>query len=247
MRKVLRRLYSTYCLLVFAVIFLFLFPIFAVLIQKRSWHNWALQLNRFWAKAFFALCFIPVEQEFQFNIDPKSQYVFCANHFSFLDIPILGLKRNVSVFVGKSSLGKIPGFGYMYSKLHITVDRSKLRSKYETLLRSKEAIDQGQSLLMFPEGGIMSTNPPQMARFKDGPFRVAIEKQIPIVPVTIPFNWIILPDDGRLLVNWRRLKVIYHPPIETKGLAVDKIQELKRKTFDIIVAELNKYNSHGDQ
>ena len=247
MKKVLRRVYSTYCLLVFALIFIFLFPVFAILVQKRSWHGWALRLNRFWAQTFFTLCVIPVEQVFRHDLDPKNQFVFCANHFSFLDIPVLGLKKNRFVFVGKSSIAKIPWFGYMYRKLHITVDRTKLRSKYQTIQRAIKEIDHGKSLVMFPEGGITSPGPPKMGAFKDGPFRIAIEKQIPIVPVTIPFNWIILPNDGKLLVRWRKLKVIYHSPITTKGMNVNDIRELKQKTFDIITGELEYQNLNGSQ
>jgi len=79
-----------------------------------------------------------------------------------------------------------------------------------------------------------------MARFKDGPFRIAIEKQIPVVPVTIPYNWIILPDDGKFLLNKRerKVKIIFHEPIETKGLKMSDMEDLKQKTFEIIDSEL---------
>ena len=76
-----------------------------------------------------------------------------------------------------------------------------------------EAIDEGKNLVIFPEGGIITLKDPVMAKFKDGAFRVAIEKQIAIVPVTIPFNWIILPPD-EFLLRWHPLKVIFHEPIE---------------------------------
>ncbi len=87
----------------------------------------------------------------------------------------------------------IPFFGYMYKKLHITVDRSKLKSRYTTLKRSMEAIDHGKSLVIFPEGGIITEREPVLSRFKDGAFRIAIDKQIPIVPVSIPYNGYFCP------------------------------------------------------
>src|SRR5690606_32353034 len=135
-----------------------------------------------------------------------------------LDIPLMGFSPVYFVFVGKSSIAKVPLFGYMYKKLHVTVDRNSLKSKYETIERSKKAIEEGKSLVIFPEGGIVSQEPPKMARFKDGPFRVAIEKQIPLVSVTIPYNWIILPDDGKMMVTKRTSKLIFHEPIITEGL-----------------------------
>lgn len=101
-----------------------------------------------------------------------------------------------------------------------------------------EAIDKGRSIAIFPEGTIPRNIAPQMIPFKDGPFRMAIEKQIPLVPITIPFNWIILPDDGRFFPKRHLMKVIIHEPIETKGLTTDDIPALKDKTYNIIKNQL---------
>jgi 1-acyl-sn-glycerol-3-phosphate acyltransferase len=136
----------------------------------------------------------------------------------------------------------IPLFGFMYGKLHITVDRAKLRSKYDTILKSRQAIDEGKSLAFFPEGGIISLHPPKMVRFKDGAFRLAIEKQIPVVPVTIPNNWIILPPD-EFLLRLGTVKVIFHEPIETKGMDLSGVEALKHKVFHVIDEEL-KHHEH---
>lgn len=213
---------------------LFLIPIF----QQRKFFLTGI-FNRIWANAFFRLTFFPIDLEYQFDINEGRQYIFCPNHFSYLDIPTMGLNKINAVFVGKNDMESIPLFGYMYRKLHITVDRNSLKSKYSTLLRSFEAIDEGKSLMIFPEGGILTENLPQMVRFKDGAFRTAIEKQIPIVPVTIPFNWIILPD-GQWLPRLKTIKVVYHKPIETKGMTIDDLGRLKEMTFNTIDKELKK-------
>lgn len=130
----------------------------------------------------------------------------------------------------------------MYRKLHITVNRKSLKSKYETIERSKEAIEAGKSLVIFPEGGIVTKSPPSIGKFKDGPFRIAIEKQIPVIPVTIPYNWIILPDDGKMMVTRRTSKLIFHEPIATKGMTIHDMDTLKEKVYHIIDNELKKYN-----
>ena len=168
--------------------------------------------------------------------------MICSNHFSLLDIVTMGFLPINFVFVGKSSLGKIPLFGYMYRKLHITVDRSSLKDRYRALQKAMDAVDRGMSLVMFPEGGVLTECPPQMIRFKDGPFRVAIEKQIPILPVTIPFNWLILPDDDRYLLYPRTLRMVVHQPVETKGLTLESVPELQQQVYNIIDAELKKWN-----
>lgn len=194
-------------------------------------------INRIWAKVVLALVALPWKAELRTSLDPKRQYIFCPNHFSYIDIPTMGLNPVNAVFVGKSEMEGIPLFGWMYRNLHITVDRTKLKSKYATLIKSLEALDKGKSLIIFPEGGIYTKEPPQMTRFKDGAFRAAIEKQIPLVPVTIPNNWIILPDE-EFLLRWGTVHVIFHEPIETKGLTIADLDRLKSEVYKVIDLEL---------
>lgn len=79
-----------------------------------------------------------------------------------------------------------------------------------------------------------------MCAYKDGAFRTAIEKQIAIVPVTIPYNWIILPDEEKMRLHRGTVKVIFHTPIETTEMTLNDIPALKQSVFSIIDAELRK-------
>lgn len=237
MRKVIRICYAVYAALIFVVLFLIMLPLFLIPILFPSRHRMVGQINRFWAVIYFPLLFIPYKTEYRFQPQPDHQYIFCPNHFSYLDIATMGLNRVNTIFVGKSDMVRIPLFGWMYRSLHITVDRSSLKSRYLTLLRSRQAIDEGKNLVIFPEGGIMTDSPPAMSSFKDGAFRTAVEKQVEIVPVTIPFNWIILPD-STFLPKRRLMKVIFHEPIPTAGLTLEDIPALKKRTKKIIDNEL---------
>ena len=146
------------------------------------------------------------------------------------------LNPHNAIFVGKDDMERIPLFGFMYRSLHITVDREKLKSRYSTYLKSGEAIDEGKSLMIFPEGGIVSKDIPRMARFKDGAFRLALEKQIQLVPVTIATNWIVLPGE---LNGLRRhlIQVNFHEPIEPDATRWN-VQTLKEEVYRIIDTEL---------
>ncbi len=240
--KILRRIYSTYSLSLFALIFFLMLPLFYVLIRTNKRHPLVFSLHRIWAYLFYWLSFMPIKRIISPKVDFKKQYIYCSNHFSYLDIPALGINNIRPVFVGKSSLGKVPFFGYMYRNIHITLDRQKLKSRYDALQKCAEELDSGQNLVIFPEGGISSKNPPEMAHFKDGAFRLAIEKQIPIVPVTIPYNWIILPDDGRLLLHRHKNQIVIHDPIETKGMTMGDEKALKSMVFQVIDTELKRRN-----
>lgn len=235
--KILRGLYTIYALLIFALLFVVFFLLLLIPILLPGKHHLTGMFNRWWAKVFFRLIFMPYNLEYRAPLDKKNQYIFCPNHFSYLDIPTMGLNKFNTIFVGKSDMEKIPLFGFMYRKLHITVNRESLKSRYNTLVRTLQAIDEGKNLTIFPEGGIITKTPPVMSRFKDGAFRAAIEKQIPIIPVTIPYNWIILPDSS-WLPKIKTIKVIFHQPIETKGLTLVDLQSLKDETYSVINNEL---------
>ena len=242
--KFFRRIYSLYGAAVFLGVYILFLPVFAYFIQtKNTRHPLVFRLHRYWARIFYWLILMPIRVEYRQKPNPKGQYIFCSNHFSYLDIPAIGVNRVGAAFVGKSSLGKVPVFGYMYRNIHITIDRHRMKSLYSGLTRSLEELDNGHSLVIFPEGGIASKNQPKMARFKDGAFRAAIEKQIPIVPVTIPYNWIILPDDGKFLLHRHRNVVIFHEAIETRGMKLDEVDTLKERVYNVIDRELRKYNN----
>jgi 1-acyl-sn-glycerol-3-phosphate acyltransferase len=239
----MRKLYSVWGGFVFLSIFLILLPFFLILLIKENWkrHSWL--LNKIWARAFFALCLIPIKIKGQENL-PDHPAVFCANHFSYLDIPTMGLVVNRPfVFVGKSSISKVPVFGYMFRKFHITVNRESLRDKYITLNKCQDIVSKRYSVIIFPEGGIMSQNPPRMVKLKEGAFRLAIEKQIPVVPVTIKDNWIILPDDGKFHLHNKTSHIEIHTPISTRGMKQDDIDRLMEFTYSIIHSGLVKDES----
>ncbi len=240
--RIIRRIYSTYSLSLFALIYLFMLPVFAILINTNKRHPLVFTLHRIWAILFYGFSFIPIKRVYSSKVDFKKQYIYCSNHFSYLDIPAFGINKVRPVFVGKSSLGKIPLFGYMYRNIHITLDKNNLKSKYNAFEKCADELDAGHNLVIFPEGGINSRRPPEMARFKDGAFRLAIEKQIPIVPVTIPYNWIISPDDGKFLLNRHENMIIFHDPISAKGMTMDDVGELKSRVFKVIDQELKIRN-----
>jgi 1-acyl-sn-glycerol-3-phosphate acyltransferase len=239
--KILRRLHTAYGFGVFAILFFVLFPFLLVpIIFPRQFQLIGI-VNRWWAKLLFIFCFLPFRIESRARLDPKRQYIFCPNHFSYLDIPTVGLNPINTIFVGKSEMEKIPLFGFMYRKLHITVNRASLKSKFNTVKNSVDALDAGKSLVIFPEGGITTHHPPSISRFKDGAFRVAIEKQIPVVPVTITNNWIILPDSRPLLLHQGTIRIIFHEPMETRGMVLEDTRRLKEAVHHVIDTELKKY------
>lgn len=238
--KFFNRLYTTYGVIVFFLLFVFFFFLLLIPIIFPKKFKLVGLFNRWWAKGLLFFIGMPYRVEYKTTLNPKKQYIFCPNHCSYMDIATIALNKHNTVFVGKNDLKSIPVFGFMYNKLHITVDRAKLKSRYITLVKSLKALDDGKSLVIFPEGGIVTKHPPAMGEFKDGAFRAAIEKQIPVVPVTIPYNWIILPGN-RFLLHWKPMKMIIHEPIDPSAYTLKELDICKARVKAVIENELKNH------
>ncbi len=237
--KWFRRIYAVWGILCFSIPLIFILPLFHIAAWKEKWHLLSSRLNHYWARLFFATWLIPYRVEYRAKLKPNEPRIYCANHTSWLDIPSLGLiLKEDHVFMGKESLVKLPLFGPMFARLHITVNRHSHKDSYRALDLCRQAIDKGRSVILFPEGGI-NGEAPYLNNFKNGPFRLAIDKQVPIVPVTLLYNWKIL--DKTFLPRWHRGHLIVHAPLDTKGLNPSDEEELKKKTFDIIERDLRQH------
>lgn len=231
----LKGLYTFWAGLVFVSVFLLLYPVIFVFLQRRSWKRVAHRLVRLWGQLFFLFAGIRIKVTHHFKPDPKQNYVFCANHFSYVDIAVVVvIVRHYFAFVGKNAMKKIPLFGYLYARLNILVDRSDKNSRASSLNRSIRALQSGRSIVIFPEGGIISKNFPHMANpLKDGAFIMAIQQQVPIVPISFNNNHQVM-DDDTLLMRPGTLHVEIHPPFATKGLTMEDLPVLREKVFESI-------------
>lgn len=244
MKRALLKVYSAYGLVIFALTFLVLLPFFLLAIFIRPLEGMAPFLNHVWARVFFFFLFLN-RTKVIYEEKPKrgEKYIFCANHTSFLDIPTMGLINRKFKFIGKASLRKVPLWGFMYSRLHILVDRASMRSRHSSWMKAQEEIRKGFSIVFFPEGGIITKKPPQMTTFKEGSFRIAVEEQIPIIPVTIPYNYLLLPDKMPLTMHPGKIEMVVHKPIWPAGTGDEAVAELKKAVRQKIEETLSTYES----
>lgn len=232
-------IYNLWCVIWLVGIFLMLFPFMYVCIRIKRLNWLGTKLTNFWADGFFFISGLWVKVEYRFRPRKDEQYIFVANHFSFLDIAV-GMKiiRNYFSYMGKASVKKVPLLGYLFAKLHIQVDRSDKNSRMTSVRRSKEALRSGRSLFIMPEGGILSEDIPNMRLpFKDGAFALAIESNTAIVPISYLNLWRIMPSS---FIFWDFPKVIIHPPIFPGGKSID---ELKEAVYQIIQNDLDRYGN----
>ncbi|AWV99766.1 lysophospholipid acyltransferase family protein [Arcticibacterium luteifluviistationis] len=240
MKKFLSVLYTGWCGIVFVVPFLFLYPFIFICIQNKRWHPFGHKIVRFWSQIFFLFTGMIIQKDWKFKPDKNKTYVYVANHFSYLDVAAgMNIVENYFAYVGKSSVSKVPLFGYMFDQLHIAVNREDKNSRSKTMLRGIRALKNGRSVFIMPEGGIISKQIPKMAQpFKDGPFIMALENQVSIVPISYLNNYQINPAN---LFKWGLPKVIINKEIKTEGKTSKDIEALKKEVYDIIQSDLDKY------
>ena len=241
----IKKAFLLYTGIIFLLLFFTLFPLFLLFVMLDE-KKYGLVLTRHWTTVFFFLLGMKIDIKNKHLLDKNSTYIFCPNHFSFLDIPLMAQMPIALQFVGKDSLSKIPAFGYYFRKFHITVNRDSLRSKYLAFKESIDSLQKGFSLTVFPEGGINVTNSKELSEFKEGPFRMALETGFPLVPITIADNWRIFPDDDKYLMRWkRRNRIIIHEPIDPSKYSLETLSEFQAEVRNVIQKELDFRNSSG--
>lgn len=224
-----------------AIPILLMFPFLVISILSDKGYPYFFKMARIWAKfILFGMGFYyKIEREQA--LDSHKSYMLVANHTSMSDIMLmLATVRNPFVFVGKQELAKIPLFGFFYKRTCILVDRSCSKSRMAVFKKAQKRIDRGLSVCIFPEGGVPDESI-VLDNFKDGSFRLALEHQIPIVPITFGdnkkrFSYTIFSGSPGIM----RVKV--HQPIETAGKTDRDRKEIREKVRQIILDQINTFD-----
>lgn len=233
-------LYRIWFYLLVLLPIIMLFPLILITILSEKTYALFFKIARFWAR------FILIGMGFRYeikgteNFEAGKSYMFVANHTSMTDIMLmlLAVKNHPFVFVGKKELVNIPIFGFIYKRVCILVDRENSKSRFAVFERAQNRIQQGLSICIFPEG-VVPDESVLLDEFKDGAFRIAIEHQLTIIPITFydnkkRFSYTFFSGSpGKM-----RAKV--HAPISTIGKTMNDKNLLKQEVRDIILTELQK-------
>lgn len=237
-------LWKVWFALCFIIPFLLLFPFFFYCFKTRN-ASLAFKLKRIWSWAICIGSFLyPSIRYTSKKYKLPNPCIIVANHTSYLDIVLSTLYiDHTAVYMAKAELLKIPLFKYFFVYLDIPVNRKSVKDAHKAFIEAGKKIDQGLSVVIYPEGTISSQG--KLKPFKNGAFRLAIEKQVPIVPVVNLNNWWFLENGGFFKSNGRPgvPRIVVGDPIFTKGMDVEKADELKEKVFIFTQQELTKFHA----
>lgn len=221
----------------FALSLIVLYPLFFLLLSVLKDYPKGFALTKFWAYWLFLVPGVWISVK---RIGKRNQLdrpcVYCSNHTSFLDIMYSYIIiPNYFVSMPKKELEKVPLFNLLIRKLNIPVDRKSKVDSYKSFTIASNYLKQGVSIFLFPEGTI-SKSAPKLRPFKNGAFKLAIEHQVPIVPITFKNNWELLQTGNIFSANGRPgiARAVLHTPIETTGMTLDDVAELSEKVRQVI-------------
>ncbi len=231
----LRWVYKVYFGLVFFGSLAVLYIPFRILLFRPRRYQRAFRLKRVWAGFLQWALFIPGRVERRAEL-PAAPYIICCNHSSYLDIiQMYNVIPEYFLFMGKYELLKWPLFNIFFKGMNIAVNRGSHVEAAKAFRKAANALDRGTSVALFPEGTIPASAP-RMKPFKDGAFKLAIEKQVPIVPITFVDHWRLFGEPTELLSRARPgiAHAVVHPAVPTKGLTMDDLVALRSRVYHTI-------------
>lgn len=215
-----------------------LLPLLIISILREKWYSFFFRLARIWAKVIlYGMGFVP-KVKTEEKIQKDKSYLLVSNHTSMIDIMLmLYMSKNPFVFVGKKELAKYPLFGFFYKRTCILVDRKDNKSRHAVFYEAQKRLDRGLSVCIFPEGGVPDDTSVVLDTFRDGAFRLAINHQIPIVPIVFldnkkRFSYQFFSGSPGIL----RAKILAF--VETKGLTLQDKRVLNTQVRQMIWSEL---------
>jgi 1-acyl-sn-glycerol-3-phosphate acyltransferase len=240
-----RVIWKTLFVLNFVIGLIVLYPVFYILLSKKKWYPKAFSLMRFWARWIVLVPGIKVSIITEISSgDHPPVAIYCANHVSYLDIVLSYIVvPQYFVFMGKQEIQKAPLFNIFFRDMNILVDRQSRVGSHKAYLRASDDLRRGISVFLFPEGTISSKG--KLLSFKNGAFKLAIDNQVPVVPVTYLNNWKLLQNGGFLKSYGKPgvARVIVHKPVPTTGMTEKDLVNLRSQVYHTIEAALKEHEN----
>lgn len=209
--------------------------VFALLFGQHAGSFW----GRVWAAGTCMLSFVKVTVTGKEYLSETQSYVFVANHSSSYDIySMYGFLGRDIRWMMKKELFRVPFLGLACKLVgHISVDRSNPKRATETLKIAQKTLQNGTSVVFFPEGSRTRTG--KMGPFKRGAFITAQEIGLPVVPVAIKGAFDIMRP-GTKIIKPGHIYLHIQPPYVLKSASKEEMQADVNHVHDIIEKRLNQ-------
>lgn len=243
--KLLKAIFSIYGLITFILIMFIVLPfIFIASAFGVKGGNFIYKICKVWA--FFWYCSVGIipKNIYEAPHDSSKQYIFVANHVSYLDIPPIVVSLNQAIRVlGKYEMIKIPIFGWIYKATVILVDRSSPEKRSKSVRALKAALQKGISIFIFPEGTFNESKMP-LKSFFDGAFRLAIENNTPIKPLLMIDTLERLHFKSVFSLTPGYNRVVFLKEVDVSNYSIEDIPKLRDAVYKIMEDGLKRYRKY---
>lgn len=244
--KPLQWIYCIYALLLFIAIMFAVVPliVIAVLFGRIDGGNFIYKVLQAWGYVWYFLVGIRHKNIFESEHDPTKQYIFVANHISYMDIPpvVMALSQPVRV-LAKFEMSKVPVFGFIYKSATVMVRRNDADNRAQSIIEMKEFISHHISIFIFPEGTLNETGAP-LKDFYDGAFRIAIETETPMKPMLFVDTVDRLHYSSLFTLTPGKCRVVFLEEVPVDGLTLLDVPALKQKVYNIMDAGMRRYRNY---
>ena len=228
-------LWKIYAGIIMVLTLLLFYPVYFILLNNDKTLKAGFKFIRFHAGLILTLIGVIPRIKYKGEL-PDGGFIICPNHTSYLDILILYRAfPKYFIFIGKRELETDRFFNIFFKRMNILVNRDSAMDGMRALNKSGEEMKKGSSVVIFPEGTIPD-HAPNLMPFKNGPFKLAIKVQLPIVPVSF-INVYKLLQIGAFLRRRGKPGVAHvtvNEPVLTKGMKADEFLKLRDKVAGII-------------
>jgi 1-acyl-sn-glycerol-3-phosphate acyltransferase len=171
-------------------------------------------------------------------------YVIISNHQSILDILMINCLRFKFKWISKIENLNVPVIGwYLKMAEYIIIDRGNEQSKIEMLERSYNCLKKGISIMIFPEGTRALNN--EIGFFKRGAFQLALQANVPILPVLIDGTGGILPKHGLIFSSGHQIRVRVLDPVDPEDFGTDSPESLALKFTSLMSTGLDELRAEN--
>ncbi|MDA3864086.1 MAG: lysophospholipid acyltransferase family protein [Deltaproteobacteria bacterium] len=167
------------------------------------------------------------------HIDYKNPQIILANHQSNIDIIIMAAAVPVEFYwIYKKELNSMPIVGsYLRESGHISINRHQRQNAIKSLKKAAKIIRRGKNIVAFPEG--TRSGKRELKRFKKGVFHLALEAQVPIIPLTLDNSYKLMKKGEWKLADFD-VNVTVHPPVQTAGKTKQELDTVISKVKSVI-------------
>jgi 1-acyl-sn-glycerol-3-phosphate acyltransferase len=239
---VLRGFFATLALIVFTV--LFAAPAALIgLLNRRS--DLTMLMGRGWSRGMLFATGARVTYHGLEHLEGLGPCIYVSNHQSNVDIwALIRILPLSTRFVAKESLFHVPILGWaMAAAGFVPIDRGNHNKAIQSLGRAARAIRGGRSLVLFPEGTRSRSG--ELAPFKKGPFHLALQVGVPVVPVAVKGSGRVLPPHS-IRVTPGPVEVRILAPVDIRPFLPNDQRALRLEVRARIAAALGAAAATGD-